>query len=122
MKILNIANLVTAVRFVLGLIAVYFLIINENIITLVLFLIFLFLDFLDGFLARKFGCESTFGKNFDFFTDVSIVLLLGIVLFYRGIISLLYIFFTLFLLPIIPRYRNRPATSCSNTISSDRCP
>jgi phosphatidylglycerophosphate synthase len=54
--------------------------------------VFLGLDVLDGFLARKFNCESVFGKNFDLVVDGFIGFLFSFVLVVIGIIDLLFVY------------------------------
>ena len=65
----NIPNAVTAVRLLIAFSVFYFLI-KDNVITaLVLALMFILLDALDGALARKLKQETKFGNIFDILTD-----------------------------------------------------
>jgi len=69
MDITNPANLITFIRLLLGIPLIYFLLNNKTLFAIILYVIILSLDFLDGFVARKLNCETIFGKNFDFAVD-----------------------------------------------------
>ena len=90
-KNLNWANFVTLVRLIVGVFAV----VNYIYSGLTwfnggLFLLFVLLDGLDGYLARKLKCETPFGKNFDILADGLISFSLAIYLLLIGIIPILY--------------------------------
>lgn len=90
--LINPANIITSIRFVLGIFMLYFLTNNySRLLYVVLYLIFAFLDILDGFIARKFKCETRFGKNFDLFTDSLICIGIVLILFVKGSIPVNYI-------------------------------
>jgi phosphatidylglycerophosphate synthase len=90
-KNLNPANLVTAIRLVIGVFAlINFIYSGLNWINGTLFLLFVILDGVDGYLARKLKCETSFGKNFDFITDGLIAFSLAIYLLFIGVIPILY--------------------------------
>lgn len=90
-KIVNPANIITFVRLLIGLGLLYFLYVDNQAVSIALYLLFLALDFLDGFIARKLNCETLFGKNFDFLTDGIIGFLAALILISKGIISISYV-------------------------------
>ena len=94
-RIVNPANGITSFRLLLGLSLLYTALLYQTQLTTVLYLIFLGLDLLDGFVARKFHYETTFGKNFDLFTDGLIGFSLGAILLYQGFIPRLYFWLVL---------------------------
>ncbi len=98
-KIINPANLITFVRLLLGIPIIYFLLNNKTIISIILYLIVLTLDFFDGFVARKLKCETVFGKNFDFIADGLVGGAIVIVLLLQNKIPLTYVY--LFIPPLI---------------------
>ena len=67
----NIPNLITLCNLTLGLLAIFHGLINSNLV-LCSFLIIsgVFLDFLDGKIARYLKVESDFGKQLDSFADM----------------------------------------------------
>ena len=77
MKVFNVPNLLTFIRLVvspltLPVLLVYLLPYNilwVNILLAALFLVFSFTDFFDGYLARKWGQETTMGKMLDPIAD-----------------------------------------------------
>jgi len=90
MPSLNFANLITTIRLIFGIPIIYFIYINEKTISISMYLIFLFLDILDGFVARKLKCETVFGKNFDFAADNAVAFLIAAALLFKGQIPPLY--------------------------------
>lgn len=90
-KILNLPNTITFIRLLLGFGLLHFLYVDNKTVSIILYVIFLALDFLDGFVARKLHCETLFGKNFDFITDGSIGFLAALILVIKGIIPLNYV-------------------------------
>jgi len=94
---LNIANIVTGLRFVLGLPLIYYVYIGEMWIGGLLYVAFLMLDVLDGHAARKFGCVTLLGRNLDFITDGAIGTGVVAALLVNGRMSILYL-----LLVVIP--------------------
>ena len=65
----NIPNSITSIRLLIAFSIFYFLV-KDNVITaLILALIFVLLDALDGVLARRLKQETKFGNVFDIFTD-----------------------------------------------------
>jgi len=95
----NLANFITLIRLLLGVPIVYFLYNEEIFLSIILFLFFLSLDILDGFVARKLKCETVFGKNFDFITDGLVGSFIVLVLLQQHKIPLLYI--CLFIPPLV---------------------
>lgn len=70
-KLLNVPNLITLLRFLL-IIPLFFALINYQLLySISLVVLFVSLDVLDGFLARKLEQETKFGKHFDFISDMS---------------------------------------------------
>ncbi len=68
------ANLLTAIRFVLGIIMIIFAYQNKVWLFLGYYLLALITDIFDGFVARKFKEVSNFGQKFDILADNFIVL------------------------------------------------
>jgi len=68
-KVWNLPNLLTTAR--LGLAVVLFLVISDEdwLIALAVFILAAITDWLDGFLARRQGLTSAFGRNFDPLVD-----------------------------------------------------
>jgi CDP-diacylglycerol---glycerol-3-phosphate 3-phosphatidyltransferase len=68
-RVWNLPNILTATR--LGLAVVLFALITAEswVIALVVFVIAAFTDWLDGFVARRQGMTSAFGRNFDPLVD-----------------------------------------------------
>ena len=89
--IFNIANAITLVRLVIGVLVIGLLYGNEKTLSILLYLVFLILDLLDGMAARKWKCVTTFGNNFDLITDAGIGFLLAACLLIKGLIPLPYI-------------------------------
>lgn len=69
----------------------YFIYAGEKLFSISLYVLFLILDALDGYAARKFKCETVFGKNFDFMTDGVGGAAVVLVLLLKGMMSWLYI-------------------------------
>ena len=65
----NVPNSITAIRLLIAFSIFYFLVKDNVIPAVVLALIFVLLDILDGFLARKLKQETKFGNVFDILTD-----------------------------------------------------
>lgn len=91
MNILNPANLITLIRLILGFFLSYIVYISDKTTSIFLYLVFLILDFFDGFTARKLKCETTFGKNFDFIVDGLIGFSVATILLIQGIIPIPYL-------------------------------
>jgi phosphatidylglycerophosphate synthase len=89
-KNINAANVVTLIRLLIGAPLIYFIYSGKIDFALVLYMIFLALDMLDGFLARRLKCETLLGKNLDFITDTAVGLGVFILLILKGIIPTLY--------------------------------
>ena len=87
---LNLPNRLTILRIFLIPIIVYLIYLNTNttnLIALICFIIAGLSDFFDGYLARKYSLTSDFGTMLDPIADKLLVILVGIVLCYRGDIS-----------------------------------
>ena len=69
MKIINIPNAVTFLRLLLLPVVMIFLVNQQTILAVALYLVFLGTDALDGFLARRLKQETDFGEYFDFAVD-----------------------------------------------------
>ncbi len=92
-KILSIPNILTSLRIIL--IAPYICLLScdgwiYQAFALAIFIISGITDFLDGFLARKMGLDSQFGKFFDPLSDKIFIMssLVGLLVYYPGIIPL----------------------------------
>ena len=90
-SVVNIANVITALRFLVGLPVMYYVYIGDMGIAIMLYVSFLMLDVIDGHSARKFGCETLFGKNFDFIVDGAISTGIVVALLLVGRMPLLFI-------------------------------
>lgn len=64
----HLANAITAFRLLL-LVPLWLMVAGSPYVATALFVVFLLLDGLDGFVARKLHIESRFGKNFDLIAD-----------------------------------------------------
>ena len=87
---LNLPNRLTILRIFLIPIIVFLIYLNTNttnLIALICFIIAGLSDFFDGYLARKYSLTSDFGTMLDPIADKLLVILVGIVLCYRGDIS-----------------------------------
>ena len=87
---LNLPNRLTILRIFLIPIIVYLIYLNTNttnLIALICFIIAGLSDFFDGYLARKYSLTSDFGTMLDPIADKLLVILVGIILCYRGDIS-----------------------------------
>ncbi len=80
-RIITIPNIVTFIRLILVLPFIYLLAIDESLLALIVFILAVFSDKLDGALARKLKQETQFGKTFDALTD-SIMVISGLVTLY----------------------------------------
>jgi cardiolipin synthase len=80
--IINIPNIVTFVRFLLGPLCFYLIFTGQNNLALFIFILGVFSDKLDGVLARNRGQDTSFGESFDPIADNSLILftVLGLVL------------------------------------------
>ena len=66
-------NLLTLLRIILTPICIYFLFYNNYLLSLILFLLASFTDFLDGYLARKYNSISKLGSFLDPIADKLLV-------------------------------------------------
>jgi len=98
---MNPANLVTFLRLLVGLVSVWVLYFGEIRLAAWLFLVFWILDAVDGYVARKFKCETKFGKNFDLIVDGGIIFLVGFVFYWNGAFPKVFLYW---LLPAIAVY------------------
>lgn len=90
---MNIADLVTIVRIIIVIIAVKFLHIeNFNIRVIAFFLIIIttILDWVDGYVARKYKCATDYGSIFDIIADRFVELALLFALYNIGLIYLVF--------------------------------
>jgi len=69
MRLINIPNVLTLTRLILSGFIIYFILLGENIIALVLFALAVLTEF-DGAVARKLKQETVFGDYFDGITDI----------------------------------------------------
>lgn len=89
-KEVNAANVVTLIRLLIGAPLIYFIYSGKMEFALVLYILFLALDMLDGFLARRLKCETLLGKNLDFIADTVVGGGVFLLLIFKGIISTQY--------------------------------
>lgn len=66
---MNIPNILTLVRFLLIPILIYFIAIDQIILSICTFILSGITDFLDGYIARKYNLISNFGKIMDPLAD-----------------------------------------------------
>lgn len=91
-NIWNIPNVLTFLRIIFAVIAVYFILSGFNIVYVVIaFIAGALTDFFDGFIARKFNLKTEFGRKFDMIADrilmVSVVLAFIIKLKISGLLT-----------------------------------
>ena len=65
----NIPNILTIIRFILVPFFCFFMITGDTVTAVIIYMVASFTDFLDGYLARKFGQVTAFGKFMDPFAD-----------------------------------------------------
>ncbi len=97
-KIINISNSLTLLRLILSLVISYFIITKNTRMSLILLLIALSTDWIDGFLARRLKQKTRFGAIFDPIADATLISLV--------LLSLLIVDFSIVyiaILIIIPR-------------------
>ncbi len=87
----NIANAITLFRIFPGLLCLVYIYFGNKMVSIMLYLLFLVMDIMDGHAARVFKCETKFGKNFDFIVDGIIGILVMALLFYKGLVPEAYI-------------------------------
>ncbi len=93
----TVPNVITALRFILIPFIFYFIMSKKFLPALVLFLIAMLSDKLDGYIARKLKQKSSTGAAFDAFTDTVLLFSVIIALYAAGSIHL--IFLVLLILP-----------------------
>lgn len=84
----QIPNILTLARFILIPIIIYFLYMDNYIMTFVFLTISSITDILDGFIARKFDLITNFGKLIDPLADKATQILILGTLFLKGIIPI----------------------------------
>jgi len=67
---ISLPNLFTFINATLGLFAIYFIILDNLILSSRIILLAIFFDSFDGFLARKKNIVAEFGKSFDSLSDI----------------------------------------------------
>jgi len=67
---ISLPNLFTFINATLGLFAIYFIILDNLILSSRIVLLAIFFDSFDGFLARKKNIAAEFGKSFDSLSDI----------------------------------------------------
>ncbi|MGY9025403.1 MAG: CDP-diacylglycerol--glycerol-3-phosphate 3-phosphatidyltransferase [Candidatus Pelagibacterales bacterium] len=86
----NLPNILTSLRILLIPAILYCIILNtqfSNTVALVIFLSASASDYFDGYLARKYSFISSFGTMLDPIADKLLIIMVGIVLLYRGDIN-----------------------------------
>ena len=83
-------NMITTYSFLFGLLAVYFLYKRKIVLFTCFYIMFYFLDCLDGFFARKYDMVTVFGDFYDHAKDLIMFILICSVLYikYRSSITL----------------------------------
>lgn len=87
----NVANAITLFRIFPGLLCAVYILFDNKLTSIMLYLLFLVMDIMDGYAARVFKCETKFGKNFDFFVDGTIGTLVIAALLFAGRVPIAYI-------------------------------
>jgi len=90
------ANLISFVRVAVGFMFFYVLYNRITLSGIILLVTFVFLDILDGYVARHFNCTSDLGIVLDHGTDKLFALVTLFILFYHGIVPP-YVFFAFIL-------------------------
>ncbi len=88
------ANLISFVRLAVGVIFFYLLFFGYRLAGIVALALFVLLDILDGYVARKFNCASDLGVLLDHGTDKMFAVVTLFILFLKGALS--PVFFTAF--------------------------
>jgi len=83
-KMINLPNAITFFRLCLAAPFAYLLLKEENTYAILVFAMFLALDFLDGFAARRLMQETRFGKRFDYITDGVFAAIIFFVQVFKG--------------------------------------
>lgn len=81
------ANLISMLRVAVGIGFLYTIYIKNNPVSLILLTIFILLDILDGYVARRFNCTSELGVILDHGTDKFFTVATVVLLFIKGDIS-----------------------------------
>ena len=93
-EIFYISNLISVFRIILLIPVCYLLLTgfeSENTLIIILVLCMYFSDLLDGYLARKLGLVSEFGKIIDPLADKISVIVISVILLYLGKIPLWFV-------------------------------
>jgi len=99
-NLFNIPNFITLLRIVLAFLLSYFIINQQVKQALILLVIVIFSDFIDGFIARRYSKVTSFGAVFDPLADSVLILTILLSLLFLDF-SLLAIIILLFLPRII---------------------
>lgn len=94
-KLENIPNILTVLRILIIPVIIIFLELDEefyNWLALILYIIACLSDFLDGYLARKFELESSFGRFLDPIADKILIVSLIFILISNTIISGIFVY------------------------------
>ena len=94
-KLENIPNILTLLRILIIPVIIIFLELNEEFyiwLALILYIIACLSDFLDGYLARKFELESSFGRFLDPIADKILIVSLIFILISNTIISGVFVY------------------------------
>ncbi len=102
-----IPNILTVLRFIFSFL-LFYLIYNRSslVLILILFIVILISDFLDGFIARKYNMVTSFGKLADPIADRTFVILVTLSLLLNKLLPLysLFIFVRDFIVAIVGYY------------------
>ena len=94
----QVPNIITALRIIFTLLL--FFIFDNNILFICLYLLCGLSDVLDGYIARKYHFESSFGAMFDSFADFIFDILILIVLFKLLGIKIIYFIFIILVIKL----------------------
>jgi len=95
---ITIPNIITFFRIILTPLFIYLFVKGNSMQAMLVFLVAVISDKIDGFIARKYNQESEFGKKFDAFADSFLIFSSIITLFFLNYISILIL-----ILLIMPR-------------------
>ena len=75
MSLVNVPNFITFIRMIIGFVTLYFLFFDSLFISGILLAVFLLLDLVDGWIARRLKQTTVFGAYFDNVLDGGVPLL-----------------------------------------------
>ena len=85
-------NKITTLNIISLLISIYFLLNYNYILGSIFYVLGYFFDVLDGFFARKYKMETSFGDKYDHYTDYTFYIIITYILFFHSNIKYKLIF------------------------------